>query len=249
MTRTGGVDTIVLAAGKNERLSGFVAPYMKPLLLVNGQPLIVDIVRRLPGTAVIVVAPENALQVTQVLLASKHVKASSIRIVVQPEASGPVNAIWAGLPYTTTHCIGVVCADNVIPDADLEQVLNALHPGGICLDINDRAAKDALRICTSFVEDADAARRFTTVAATQGVMFHREGDPHPFHLGLSQCCCWLGPFAAPRAELTEAVRRQRVFKNTSMNFVLNDCAAHVGRIVLIEGACKDIGVPEALPHA
>ena len=38
------MDVVVLAAGKNERLEGVVAPYHKPLIVLNGRPLIKSLV-------------------------------------------------------------------------------------------------------------------------------------------------------------------------------------------------------------
>jgi GTP:adenosylcobinamide-phosphate guanylyltransferase len=63
------VDTVILAAGRGARLNGIAAPFHKPLLIVNGMPLIVQLVRAAHATfrgsdetarVVVVVAPENA---------------------------------------------------------------------------------------------------------------------------------------------------------------------------------------------
>ena len=64
------MDLIILAAGRNERLHGTVPAFMKPLLLVDGQPLIVRLVREAldagvletydeVGRVIVVAAPQN----------------------------------------------------------------------------------------------------------------------------------------------------------------------------------------------
>lgn len=106
---TDGLSAIILAAGANERLKGIVPSSMKPLILVNGRPLIqhaIDHANWWCASQMIVVAsPENVGALIQV--APSHPL-----WIVQPWKGGVINAIRCAMPAVTHDRFLLLCADN-----------------------------------------------------------------------------------------------------------------------------------------
>jgi CTP:molybdopterin cytidylyltransferase MocA len=122
------MDTIILAAGRGERLNGLVAKYHKPLVLIDGQPL----VRRATesalavagGDVVVVVAPQNAGVVAEVL------EGLPAQLIVQRYPTGPGDGLLVGLKATRTDKVLVLLGDNVLTTEDVKQVVEA-EPYGV----------------------------------------------------------------------------------------------------------------------
>jgi bifunctional N-acetylglucosamine-1-phosphate-uridyltransferase/glucosamine-1-phosphate-acetyltransferase GlmU-like protein len=120
------MDTVILAAGKGSRLNGIAAPYHKPLLVVNGRPLIrhaVEVAHRVTGrTPIVIVAPENALPISQVL------ENEPAKLMVQRTAHGPGHALLLGLEMVKEQTVLVLMADNVLTFADVQRVASQAKP-------------------------------------------------------------------------------------------------------------------------
>jgi hypothetical protein len=117
------MDVVILAGGRGGRLTGLCPPYYKPLLPINGVSQIVNCVNILDrvrdniNTITVVVAPENALPIAQVLL-----KDPDISIIVQREPSGPGAALLEGLKVGHDEHVLMLLGDNVMTKADIEAV-------------------------------------------------------------------------------------------------------------------------------
>lgn len=122
------MDTIILAAGRGERLNGIVAKYHKPLVLVDGQPLVrraaqlaLDVT---DGSVVVVVAPQNAAVIAEVL------EGVPAQMIVQREPTGPGDGLLVGLKITRSSKVLVLLGDNVLNADDVRNVVNA-EPYGV----------------------------------------------------------------------------------------------------------------------
>lgn len=85
---------IVLAAGRGSRLTPAFPQYLKPLIPINGRPLIswsVSLASLLGLQTRVVVAPENAALICQTL-------GPDFDYIIQPEARGVVDAIKRASP-------------------------------------------------------------------------------------------------------------------------------------------------------
>lgn len=116
------MDTVILAAGRNERLNGLVPAGHKPLIIHSKLPLIAHAARQgiaalqEDGDRVIVVAsPENAAVLHQVLDPRIH-------MIVQRLPNGPGDALLTGLRLCGADEALILMGDNVTPDVDVEKV-------------------------------------------------------------------------------------------------------------------------------
>lgn len=122
------MDTVILAAGRGERLNGIMPSFWKPLLVVNGLPLIRQSVQLAHNVGskrvVVVVAPTNAGPISEVLAGLNAM------FVVQREPRGPGSALHIGLELTRDNKVMVLMGDNVLTLKDVSAVAEA-EPFGI----------------------------------------------------------------------------------------------------------------------
>lgn len=236
------MDAVILAAGRGQRLAGIAAPFHKVLMPVNGRALVVgavsagvSVLDHDEDRTVIVVAPENALPITA-LLRDSVAWNDRCRIVVQPAPCGPGDALYLALEQLTAEYVTVICADNVISDADVQKVVSATldGPGDPCVGIGVRTIKSA-----------SAVTQFTVIGEERHVgekLHGSELEEFRWHDGYFRA--WLGPLVVPRARAAGLLRlwRQRTHE-ISISPLLHDL--HIEK-VLVEVDCYDIGTPEAL---
>lgn len=230
-------DGIILAAGKNTRLAGLVPSYYKPMVLVNGEPLIVTTTRALLQRCqniAIVVSPENAAPIADLLNASGLLgEGSRINFVVQPFAAGPGDALDRGLCAVRNERVLVALGDNVTPINDYDVVLQAL---------NSDAEPDTV-ISTSWIKDEERAARFTRID-DDGRAF--EGVPGGYSATHQGFRCWVGPFSASASQLRRCLNDLRLateLKELKISPLFNMLP---GRLVTVIGSSIDIGTSEAL---
>lgn len=232
------MDTVILAAGRGARLDGITAPFHKPLLIVNGLPLIAQLVGMAQRTfdscvepdarVVVVVAPENALAISAVLQAHKY---HNVHYVLQPEAHGPGDALRRGLIATRDGRTLVLMADNVISQATLEQVVDEATPYAIgCVNM---PAEDAVRFTRHNWRTGGWDERVPVV------------DDHISKL-TNMVTCWVGPLIIDREKaLTELESYQpsrdgEVLIGPLLRFLV---PSEVG-YTMVETDVTDIGLPE-----
>ena len=113
-------DTIILAAGRGERLNGITPPFHKPLLLHNGVPLVrnaaVLALQAGSENVIVVAAPENAHALSSVLPEGVH-------IVIQRSPRGPGDAVSLGLRLVETERVLILLGDNTLTKADMDEIL------------------------------------------------------------------------------------------------------------------------------
>lgn len=131
MVKTG---LIVLAAGRGSRLEGIAAPFYKPLLVVNGQALLVSALTTKEFTnSVVVLSPSNAA--VAIPLVTDAVD-RPVNFVVQPTPTGPGDALLLGLQMLTgLGCdkFVAVMGDNTSSREALDSVLGFVHGRQECV--------------------------------------------------------------------------------------------------------------------
>ena len=221
------MDTVILAAGRGERLNGIAAPYHKPLLPVNGKPLIRQAVEltylasepsdRVP---IIVAAPENALPITQVLDGLHY------EMVIQSSPRGPGHALLRGLRLVTDPDVMVLMSDNVFTYEDICK-FTQLQTAGVGVRYVDR-------------HDAERFTRIRKDGTWVEKVPVRDEDLTATSFTPTRVVCWVGPLKID-ADVTRRVLSD-FFSNVPLGPpVLN---AHHG-IITVEVDTYDIGVPEA----
>jgi len=235
------VDTVILAAGRGARLDGIAAPFHKPLLIVNGLPLIVQLVGIVQRTfdscverdarIVVVVAPENALAISAVLQAHKY---ENVHYVLQPDARGPGDALRRGLIATGSGRNLVLMADNVISQRTLERVVDEATPYAIgCVDMAP--------------EDAGRFTRYNWATSEWEERVPIE-DNH-VNTVTGKVTCWVGPLVIDRdtaiSELTLTTlpvkyRDHELLIGPNLNHLTPEDHGYQ----MVEVDVMDIGLPE-----
>ena len=120
------MDCILLAAGRGARLRGVVPQYHKPLLVVDGQSLIVSAIKQAKVAGIhrviVVVAPENTMPVTALLNDAGLVDANTF-IIVQPTAYGPGDAFLYASELVRSERVLLLMADNMFGPNDIKTVM------------------------------------------------------------------------------------------------------------------------------
>ena len=94
------MDAVVLAGGRNGRLSPSVAPFSKPLLAVGGEPLVAGGVRIATaashprGRVVVVAAPQNERLLAALVRAMEGGTSAAARSSSRPRRVGPGMRCW-----------------------------------------------------------------------------------------------------------------------------------------------------------
>jgi NDP-sugar pyrophosphorylase family protein len=230
------MDAVILAAGRNQRLKGLVAPYHKPLLVINGKPLIVSnflSVCKLSSFVTIVTAPENTMPICNIL--SQYPEFNNAQVVVQPEARGPGEALFRALKCRVSDQTMIICADNLIPQEDVDMVA-----------FSSTTVPEDIIIGGRKIKDKNEASRFTRLDIKKNRLI--EGEEGGEFLG--EYNCWLGPMVVPTTATYNLLRN--VIQNQSKSASSDEIKISKNlnglnrKYRFIEVNCLDIGVPEAL---
>ena len=226
MTRP--ISAVILAAGNGQRLKGIAATGMKPLIPVNGVPLIKAAVHQasmVTDDIVVVVSPNNAAPICELC-------GCDVTYVVQPEARGPGEALLRGLRATLSRRTDVLL---LMGD-------NYMAPGTVA-EFVAKAVNFKMAIGTKDVGYTEV-KRFTRVriARDKGMIESEEGPtigwPAPWTV-------WCGPILAPKRELARAIIEGHKHKTGEQKI-----GPYLGDVnvptLLAHTDVHDIGVPEAL---
>lgn len=218
------MDTVILAAGKGERLNGIAAAFHKPLLVVSGKPIVtqaVDFATQLGGTPIVVVAPENVGPISDVL-GARHV-----RMVVQRRPRGPGEALALGLEMARGEKVMVLMGDNISTFADVKSVASAKGYG----------------IGVQYVS-REEARRFTWYSCGSGTWAEKidpvQADLDP---SVGMALAWVGPLMVDREEALQYYRQHGEDDGWVIGPALDRLAGTSHTHVAV--STYDIGVPEA----
>jgi MobA-like NTP transferase domain len=239
------VDTVILAAGRNERLNGLVPAGHKPLLVVNGMPLIGHAVRQGAaaidfgkGDRVIVVAsPENAHALHQVL-------PPDIYMIIQRFPEGPGDALLIGLTLSLSSEVLVLMGDNYTSDQHVENVRecegNVVGVGEVALELCERFT----RWRSESIEDPSKGTWVEKVPVDpRRDLWKQDGHGPPYALA------WLGPLKLRvddiRRALQECPGQQPAGRGIELQIgPAFNCLPDVSRVPVTS---IDLGIPEVLP--
>lgn len=226
--------SIILAAGRGERLNGIAAPYMKPALLVNGVPLIVQQVRNAleayVGFHTLVLAPENArMMIDLVKHGVPELDWDRVDVIVQPDpGSSVVDALKRGLRPHNGPTL-VLMGDNVVPVTTVRSMMDDFFGEG-------SASRPELLVATRLMPWHEA-KRFTYCYASE--WYEKEIPPCPAVPTEEAAEVWVGPlFIKSPDEMYAALGH-----NDSIGRTFN---AFTDVRTWPNSQCSDIGVPEAL---
>lgn len=242
------MDAVILAAGRGSRLKGVAPPYHKPLMVVDGKPLLLqalDLVHgsRWVASTVIVAAPEN-VQAIAALLDDCEYPEHKVRLVVQRSSLGPGEAFIAGFEATAQRdeCI-VLMGDNTFPGGrdELNTLLNAWSK-------KSGAGRDraAVGVGCSIAREWEEAKRFTRV--TQDLRFREndEVDEGPWDDGYYRV--WCGPLVVPGQKLSDYLTTVREAEGVP-ELKLGRYLGHIASshdVIVADSTSEDIGTKEAL---
>jgi CTP:molybdopterin cytidylyltransferase MocA len=226
------IDTVILAAGSGTRLAGRVPTGLKPLIPLNGQPLISRLVGQamtVGGLISVVVSPTNAGPIVEVVEA---MRAPRLRYTVQPAPLGPGDALLLGLERCTAERVLVLAGDNWLPDGTLGRMM---------------MQASELVVGVAATHSRDIAARFTRFARTEdGTGLLSEEGPNVMFA--PPWLLWCGPLLAPRRAMRDAVDLGVPASGEHL------IGPHIGKMAdeavsycLLPCDAQDIGTPEALP--
>lgn len=220
------MDAVILAGGKGSRLEGVMPAYWKPLMPINGVPLVrriydqcqmQDAIERV----FVIVAPDNAKQVAEVLH-GRHAY-----IIVQPEALGPGHALMLALELSRADTALVVMGDNLLEDDDVEKVTELGAENEFVIGTADVAGHEAVRF----------TRIYADGQIDEGPTL-RPGMHGPTTV-------WCGPLVVPVDEMLQAL-----YNGSDHHLGERKIGTHLHYIkktpMLVPCAALDIGTPESI---
>lgn len=218
-----GNTAIILAAGENTRLKGLIPAFMKPMLLVNGSPLLHHAEQHARrdwdcNQIIVVAAPENASAITQLL---QHDQC--IQYVLQPKPNGVVDAIRRAIWLAEKQRVVILCADNMFEWESRDSQVKMYRDDFDTSYIGTRGLPEY------------RAERFTRLA---GVPPHMQIIPARAKSNGSTLC-WIGPLVL-RTERVQRVLLQVEPQNIETLISLSTD----GNIVPMAMRCQDMGIPD-----
>lgn len=218
-------DCVILAGGKGSRLKGIVPQYFKPMLVVDGQALIVSAIKAAHaaevGRIIIVLAPENA-QAMLSLLRDAEALDDDTYFVIQHTANGPGDAYMLAWNFVTTDQVLLLMADNVFGLTDVRNVVGEL--GDVVVG-------------TKAIEDEETAAHFTRVTRGRSYEGPNVTNSQRWHVG-EPYQCWLGPLKVNAQDLYDVLSDNRgVQEELKIGPYLGD----VGEIVSVPCNTHDVG--------
>lgn len=232
-------DGIILAAGKNTRLRDVVPAYYKPLVVINGRPLIVTLTVELKQRCdhvIIVVSPENSAPIADVLRSNGLLDDRRVTFIVQPYAAGPGDAVLRALRASHADRLLLVLGDNIIPHSDFDTLLE--------VDRERNTNSNAITLSVTHMYGEAEALRFTRVVGDQfieGVDGGKIPDRDYYR-------CWIGPVAIDPREFRRALLALAETLSEGTELKLSPAFNLIPNrdVTTVEGECVDIGTSEAL---
>lgn len=216
------MSAIVLAAGSNTRLQPLVAPHQKPLLLINGKPLIKHAIDHAiefwdvrESNINIVVSPHNAANISSVL--SKD----DIQYTLQARPLGIIDALKRAIRSCDKDLVLILCSDNIFGHNfhSRNSIFSRIPSQGLysVIAINEQLSSHLTKL-------------------------HYDSDQKIHYLATSNTVpvSWVGPLLAPRTILIDALNSSKDVE-TLINLLCK-----TNRFYGVKMNCSDLGIPEAL---
>lgn len=233
------LEAVVLAAGRGQRMKGISKPFFKPLLEINGIPLIayaVDYALTAGATrVVVVVSPKNKDAMAETLARYGDL----VSVAVQPKPLGPGHATLIGLYSVTDDTTMLLMSDNLM-DADKvkEMTVECTTSGSSGIGIRVVSLEQASRFTRVRSNDSDA---YAYVEGTQ--VTHEDIWP-----GTDKAHVWCGPLifqtASARSALENALNSGSG-KNEELKIGPYLSQILGPQVVVADVNAMDVGIPSA----
>jgi choline kinase len=165
-----GLQAVVMAAGEGTRLRPLTERWPKPVLPIDGRPVLATLLRELARTGfqeVVVVTGHLAEQV-EALVGDGTPFALRVRTVRQPEPLGSADAVRRSLEAGVRPPLLVAAADTVFTRGDIgraaELWLQSATAGGLGVRLGGRADQTPVRVEEGRVVDLRRERAEYTAA-------------------------------------------------------------------------------------
>lgn len=218
------MDTVILAAGKGARLNGIMAPFHKPLLVVDGKPLIRRSVEAAWSAGsrniVVVAAPENAAAISHVL---EGAGMGFVDIILQRTPLGPGHALMQGLKLVKSSTALVIMGDNLVSSDDVSTVAQCESHNAVGISWHS----------------ADDAERFTWYDRSQDTWVEKTKPSD------NRVPCWVGPIKISTREFTAAYsawQQSGVKGEVPIGPLFNNLPS----VCVVDVSSIDVGTPEAI---
>ena len=224
------IDIIILAAGRGARLAGVMPPYMKPLMTVNGESILVKLIKEATAAVfnvtssddrvTVVTAPENTMPIAH-LLNDADIDA---RIVVQRKPTGPATAVKLALQPDSARTV-VLMGDNVMSVDAIQRVM--VLEDSLVTVVGGNSAR---LVSPSFTRYRTEQRQWVEKTPIT------DDDTGAF--------VWLGPLNFSTDRLHNVLNR-RLVVNEAGEYPLGPLLNHFNDDLLtVDVTCTDIGVLE-----
>jgi len=242
----GSAVAVLLAAGRGTRLSSMAAPFSKPLLPVNGRPVVAYAAQAavpFVDEIIVVAHPTTLAQVMAAVLEGIRSDPRPLIAAVQSEPRGVADAIDVGLAeLTDDRPLVVLCGDNIVESQDVGTALNCVQ--------RDDGGHSPIQLAWTYKEfEPRIARRFAVWSpgpSGRGMLVEKPAHP-PSRV------CWCGPLAFRSsndvrrriARLSPSARGEVEVTDLLNSFLLPGQA----RGFPLQGVWFDIGTPDSLREA
>lgn len=232
------MDCVILAAGKNTRLQGIIPAYHKPLLVVNGETLLVRLVRQAAllmskgNRIILVVSPLNCQAIMDLMRSSfTDEQRLSIVYLCQDTDATFADTLSTALTFSQkSEKVLLMCGDNYVSDNDWDVFVN------VCMAQGYPVATWA----SSSIEQTD---RFAKILPVSGCITSASSEDS-MRNDDGNFLCWLGPIVIQPALTQTRLKRQE------RRDVIADALMAGGQekhFFPVDLNVQDIGVPDALP--
>lgn len=229
------ISAIILAAGANTRLGGVVPPYMKPLILVNGKPLLHHAVDHAVKDwcveqVIIVVSPDNAKAICSI-------EDPGRQYILQPQPIGVVDAIQRAIDIIKNEWTVILCADNTFDGfPHLEAHSLPLRPMIAVRD--DLSPAEMMRFTRYRTSRIDASTTGYPHRFVDGkdIEIIDKTSPDP-GMGV-----WIGPLLLR----TPMIRFALSDGTSNVESFIRKASNNGADLVALRMRCADLGIPEAL---
>jgi molybdopterin-guanine dinucleotide biosynthesis protein A len=233
------MEAVILAAGRGQRMEGIAKPFYKPMLEINGIPLLRHAIEyALAGKcskAIVVVSPHNVDYVSDTL----SLYSSFVELATQEEPMGPGHAALVGMSRVKSEKTMLLMSDNIMDhSAVAEMAEKARHGAASVVGIRRVPLTEA--------------GRFTRLhRGARGGYVYVEGeavsDKDLWH-DYGCATVWCGPLIYDTATAIRVLRREMDKKELSASSSELKLGPYLSEIMcnpteLVDVRAMDVGIP------
>lgn len=229
------LESVILAAGRGQRMAGLAKPFHKPLLELNGVSLVEHAITYASVAqaehVTVVVSPSNADDITAII--KKY--GGWVTTAVQDEPLGPGHAALVGLEHVDSERAMLLMSDNIMNKKVVaEMALHTVETGSDAIGVRHVGA--------------DLAARFTRIRVRpSGMLEYVEGtevDDNDRWPGGNTVAVWCGPVFF-NANTARGIFERKLLQlesgemkiGTELSSIMSD------RTALFDVEAFDVGVP------